>query len=860
MTALGNNKWQMKITPRSYFGVAADTRIYRIGMVFRNAGPCGGFAGNSTDCKTGKSPSNGDIFVDLFESNEYVLSFSSPSSFPIFKNQGEQLTITANASEVSDLSLKINGTEVAFAADATTISYTHTVTEASGSSVVTAVGDNGSEIIERSFTYIIRTPTLSEVRPVGAKDGINYSADATKAILSLWAPGKASVYVLGDFNDWQVSPEYQLKKDGEHFWIELSDLIPGTEYAFNYLVDESIRIADPYADKILDPDDQYIPSSIYPDLKPFPDAARTDKWYFNRVAVLQTNQTPYVWQVENFEKPSRDKLVIYELLVRDFFAAENRSYQSLIDTLGYFKSLGVNAIELMPVMEFSGNDSWGYNPTFMFAPDKAYGPKNKLKQFIDECHRQGIAVIFDIAMNHHDMPNPYVMLDFDFVAQKPTANNKWFNVDAKHPYNVFFDMNHESAYTKTYLDTVNHYWLNQYKIDGYRFDLTKGFTQNARCGGSASDETCIAQKDQSRIDILTRMGNKIWQHTPDAFVILEHLAANEEETILVNNGFMVWGNLNYAYSQNSKGSSGSSDISWIYHKSRGWTQMGVVGYMESHDEERVMVRNLTEGAVSGAYSVRSLSTALDRVKAAATMFYTIPGPKMLWQFGELGYDVSINYNGRVGAKPIKWDYYEDADRLELRNHIAGLITLRNTYPVFTQGDVSFTGNTTLLKQLTIKGNPYVANPETPDEMNVQVAINFDITSKNVSVSFPHTGTWYDYYKESEPLSVATAPKSITLLPGEFKLFTDVPLHELPPVGTESEALSSVKLYPNPATRTFKIVGADQCRLELFDVRGEGKILKTAGELYDISSLANGLYFLRVIHKSGAVTVKKIIKE
>ena len=54
----------------------------------------------------------------------------------------------------------------------------------------------------------------------------------------------------------------------------------------------------------------------------------------------------------------------------------------------------------MPFNEFEGNDSWGYNPDFYFAPDKYYGPKNTLKEFIDSCHSKGIAVIMDIALNH----------------------------------------------------------------------------------------------------------------------------------------------------------------------------------------------------------------------------------------------------------------------------------------------------------------------------------------------------------------------------------------------------------------------------------------------------------------------------
>src|SRR5690606_37452532 len=231
----------------------------------------------------------------------------------------------------------------------------------------------------------------------------------TSATLCLWAPLKTSAYVIGDFTNWQIDPQYFMKKDGEYFWLEVTGLTSGTEYAFQYLVDESIYVADPYADKILDPDDQYIPAKAYPDLKQYPTAALRDKWYFNRLAVLQTGQQAFAWTDNAYQKPKKEKLIIYELLVRDYFGENERNYQNLIDTLNYIKKLGVNAIELMPVTEFNGNDSWGYNPTFMFAPDKYYGTKDKLKEFINVCHANGIAVILDVVMNQQDIPNPFVL-------------------------------------------------------------------------------------------------------------------------------------------------------------------------------------------------------------------------------------------------------------------------------------------------------------------------------------------------------------------------------------------------------------------------------------------------------------------
>ncbi|MDV7401547.1 hypothetical protein RZS08_59565, partial [Arthrospira platensis SPKY1] len=90
-----------------------------------------------------------------------------------------------------------------------------------------------------------------------------------------------------------------------------------------------------------------------------------------------------------------------------------------------------------------------------------------------------------------------------------------------------------------------------------------------------------------------------------------------------------------------------------------------VGYMESHDEERLMVRMRTNGNTSNPeHNVRELQVSLERMKAMGTTFL-IPGPKMLWQFGELGYDFPIDFNGRTGNKPVRWDYYRDPERLKL---------------------------------------------------------------------------------------------------------------------------------------------------------------------------------------------------
>jgi glycosidase len=795
----GKTYFTITFTPSDFFTQDISTQT-QIGMLLK---------GN--DWANGQTTD----YVTNFWDGSFQIKLNSPDQQPLFVDNADQVSIEAETPVAANFDLYIDEVLVDEQDNVTNYSYTHTVTETSGSVTVKLVASANATISEVSFQYIISGNSPSANRPAGIIPGINYDDnDATKATLCLWAPGKSSVYVLGDFTDWDVSSDNLMNKDGEYFWKEITGLTPGTEYGFKYLIDESIFVADPYADKILDPDDQYIPSGIYPNLKTYPAKALKADWYFNRVSVLQTNQQPYVWQATDYETPAKEKLVVYELLIRDLFGSTERSYANLIDTIGYFKRLGVNAIELMPIMEFNGNESWGYNPAFMFAPDKSYGPKNKLKEFVDVCHQNGIAVILDIAMNHQDIPNPYAMMDFNFTNFTPTANNKWFNVTATHPYSVFNDLNHESPYTKAYLDTVNYYWLNEYKVDGFRFDLSKGFTQT----NNPNNVAAWGLYDASRIAILKRMSDVIWSHSPEAIVILEHFAENSEEKELVEyradegKGMMVWGNLNYAYNQNTMGFSSDSGIGWIYYGNRGWSVPHVVGYMESHDEERLMYKNLNFGSTSGSYTVKNLKTALNRIKAAEVLFYAVPGPKMLWQFGELGYDQSINRcddgsinnNCRVTAKPVKWEYYNDPDRRSLFNHTADLIKLKNTYSVFTDGLATFDGSSTLLKQLTLKNQPYTATPSTSSEMNVEVAVNFDLTTQNMLVSFPHTGTWYDYYGNGEEINVSSTPFLVSMKAGEYKLYTDVAIEHPVVTGVESERHVEISLSPNPVNTILHI--------------------------------------------------------
>ena len=778
MNSLGNNKWQITITPRTYYNIPAGVSVFRLGMVFREGGPCGGFGGVSTDCKKGGTSSNaGDIFIDVSQGG-FDAIFTQPTQFPIFKNAGESIAISASSSSPANLTIKINEIEIASQSNASTISVNHVVNE-TGLVVVKLLADLGGTTKEKTFTYIVRTPSVIAPRPDGKVDGINYDpSDATKTVLVFRAPLKSNVYVVGDFNNWQIDPAYQMKRDADRFWIELTSLTSGTEYAFQYLVDETIFTADPFCEKILDPNnDSFISPTVYPNLKAYPMGKAT-----GIVSVLQTGQVPYVWQTQSYARPAKTDLVIYELLVRDFDMAS--SYQNVIDRLDYLKELGINAIELMPITEFSGNNSWGYNPIFYMAPDKAYGTKNKLKELIDKAHGKGMAVILDMVLNQADFEFPYVKMYWD--GNKPAANNPWFNQTATHPFSVFFDFNHEAQVTKDLVDKVNSFWLTEYKIDGYRFDLSKGFTQKV-----STDVNAWNQYDQSRVDILTRMANAIWNIDPTTYVILEHLGIDDEERVLVNSGMMVWGIMQNAYKQNSLGFSSDSDISRTYFKNRSgtWNQNGVVAYMESHDEERIMVYNQQFGNSNSQYNIKSIATGLERIKSTHTFLLSIPGPKMIWQFGELGYDFSINRceNGtvdqgcRTSPKPVRWDYFNDPARKKVYQLFSSILNLKSTMSSLRSTDFTIQGGTSLRKQLTFKNQPFNPAPTSSDQANVVIVGNFDIIPTTTTINFPHTGDWFHFFSGGDKTSISTLSFQLILQPGEVRIYTDV---KLPSPGDE----------------------------------------------------------------------------
>ena len=877
MTNNGNGTWSITLTPSTYFGLngTQQANATKLGMVFRNAN-------GSQTLKL--PPTCGDF---IFNVGTFQLNLTAPlNNSSTIISSGGSLNVTANnTGGPANYNLKANGVSIN---TASTASYAFNHTNITANTNYELEVTLGASTITRRFSVIVNPGTLSQAIPAGLEDGINYnSSDPTRATLKLNAPGKDFVYVAGSFNNYQPDGSYAMKRDPATnvFWLELTGLTPGQIYTYQYwVVDQTpianspalVKTADMYSTLVLSPfDDPWIPSTTYPNLPAYPAGQERE------VTVLQTGQTPYNWSTAttNFVKPNKDKLVIYEVLVRDFDA--DRNYQDFIDRIQYFKSLGINAIQFMPVMEFEGNESWGYNTSFHMALDKFYGTETKFKELIDLCHQNGIAVILDLALNHSFGRNPGVRMwmndpDGDGWGL-PTSENPFYNTSARHSYSVGEDFNHQSPLTQYYTRRVIKHWIEEFKIDGFRWDLTKGFTQN--CTGG--DDACTNAYQQDRVDILRQYADYSWSLDNDHYVIFEHLGSDGEEQQWANyrinegKGIMLWGEMYAQYKELAMGYN-TQNISRISHTSRGFTGKRLIGYPESHDKDRMMYEAFTFGNGAGAFPPQNnLTNTLNRMGAIGATSILVPGPKMIWHFAELGSNQSIftcsngtvNDEGsffpgdcKLDTKPqVQWseNWLADPRRISILNDWTRLIRMKTTDPVF-MGDhaISPDGGNNLRQRIYIFDNALPAS----QLKNVVVLANFGVANANINPDFPYTGTWYDLMDNSV-VNVTSTTATIAVPSGRFRVFGNRPTAALSSDDFDAN-LDRISIYPNPTKNSFA-VSIDAKQVDIFNITGQ--LIKSYDNVIteqqlDINELDNGIYIVKIISQNNISQTKKLIKE
>ena len=646
LTHVGGTIYALNITggPKAFYGVAEGEEILQMAFVFRNADG------------TKEVKNNGqDIYVDLVPADALVVKVLAPAHGSIYPI-GADVDVVAISQNAKTLALTLNGAEVK-SVEGNKVTYTHTV-NAGGDMVFEAVAtaEDGS-VAKASATAAALKATEDQARPAGVKDGVTVSG--TEATVVLFAPGKEQVVLLGDFNKFAPSNNYVMYRDGDYFWTTVSGLKANTEYAYQFLVDGKVKVGDPYCEKVLDPwNDKWIEPTVYPNLKPYPTQTT------EMVSVFSTSTAEYNWEVTNFDRPDKNSLAIYELLLRDF--TPEGSVKAATAKLDYLEALGINAIELMPIQEFDGNNSWGYNPCFYFAPDKASGTEEDYKEFIDECHKRGIAVILDIVLNHATGQFPWMRMWSD-DGSYPNAQNPFFNVTAKHPFNVYNDLNHDFHKTRSYFSDMLQFWLTEYKVDGFRFDLAKGITQT----NSGQDDGRCRNYDSNRVGHLKYYYDAMQQASEGSYMILEYFVCDQEENEMANYGAIPWRNSIYGYQETIMGwtGNGKSYFGSAYANNR-------VSYMESHDEERVAYKALAYGGAG----VKDWNNLTKRLQAAMAFHFLTPYPKMMWQGGELGDDRELTEEGRTDAKPFRWEDLTDENRKALYDATSKIISFRTDHP------------------------------------------------------------------------------------------------------------------------------------------------------------------------------------
>lgn len=883
MTTVNSTTSTLTITPDlfTYFGVANTNSITQICIIFRSA--------DATIQTT-------DTFIPV-GAFQYNLTAPLLNSSNIIAS-GSNVAITANNTNGSaNYQLFVNGSTTPLNTQ-TTSSYSFTDSNVTINKNYELKVTQGNTTFSAKFSVIINPGTLSEAMPTGLVDGINYNAnDPTKATLVLNAPFKSFVYVAGNFNNWQPTSTFAMKRDNASgstkYWLELTGLTPGQIYAYQYWVCDVVNVpagspaivktADPFSTLVLSPfdDPEIITLGAFPGLPVYSTIAPGQE---REVSVLQTGPNSlfaYNWSsaTTNFVKPKKKDLVFYEVLIRDFDAS--RTYQDLINKIDYFKNLKINAIKIMPVMEFEGNMSWGYNTAYHMALDKRYGPPVKLKEFIDLCHQNGIAVVLDLALNHVFGRSPLErmwMLDPDndgwantnANGERTTSENPYINLTAKHSYNVGSDINHfretgpGGNLANTYSIRTIQYWINEFKIDGYRWDLTKGFTNAC----SSSNESCTNGYQSDRVAKMKWYADNQWIADPNSLVIFEHLgtggsATEELEWANYNRngeigGIMQWRKMTDPYANLLKGN--YADITGVTDATNRY-----IGYAESHDEERVVYKALNDGGANQTFG--NLAKVLQRLPAMGSMLFLVPGPKMIWHFGDLGWDESIftcsngtvqfNDGCKLDTKPQpQWteNWMSDPARMIVYNQWAKLIDLKKTENVFENGQHSF--------NLSVTGSPrldvWTSTTPNTDLSYVFVRTNFSDNTLNTPGGFPYVGTWYDLMDNSE-VTVTSTNQNITMTPGGFKVY-----------GNKQSVLSQntvdknrVTLQPNPTNGTF-FINTNAKQVVIYNLAGQ-LVQQFNGSFdssytYSIDNLDRGIYLVKITDENNNQSTMKLIKK
>jgi 1,4-alpha-glucan branching enzyme len=531
---------------------------------------------------------------------------------------------------------------------------------------------------------------------------------ASSIEFNFFAPRNKEAALIGSFSDWKEIP-MQKGEDG-YFRTNLEIEDGVYEYKFrvqskspNFQPDEWVDVIDPYA---TDVDDE-------------------KKVGIVRVKDGRRIVDTYVWQHDDKILPENHELVIYEMHVADFTGGEvddnkRGKYVDAIEKLDYLRELGINAIELMPVNEYPGDYSWGYKVRHFFATESSYGSTEDLKRFIDECHSRNIRVFMDGIYNHTDEECPLMLIDrnywyYEHMHYPEDPNNHWgpeFNYDN-------YDEKLDVKPAWKYVGDVVRYWVEEYHIDGIRFDAVRQL---------ANYEFLDWLAQQSKKNTAPKPFYNIAEHIPDTSKITAPegpLDACWHESFRY---FMIPHICGETFELDHL-----KEV--LDPKQQGYaTAINVVNYLATHDREHIF-RELGDRGIFD-------EAAFVRAKLGAVLLMTAMGIPMLWMGEEFG-EHKRKSETVTQPKKIAWALLEKNENRDLFEYYKKLIALRKQTPALQSDNIEFFHEDTEAKVLAY-------TRWNSQGSRIVVVVNF--SDQNFSEyqipNFPAAESWQDWLTET----------------------------------------------------------------------------------------------------------------
>jgi len=298
---------------------------------------------------------------------------------------------------------------------------------------------------------LLAMPAAAQVSTRAGIGAIPYNdgPGVTGVTFRTWAPNATSVAVGGIFNSWSAT-SHPMSSEGNGWWSRDVPLIQaGAQYKF------AIKRG----------------TTTY-----WKNDARARKLTSSIGNSVVYSPSSYAWQSSNFQMPAWTNVVAYEMHIGTFNvptgAALPGTFATATAKLDHLQALGVNALELMPVNEFPGDISWGYNPSHPFSVESAYGGPDALKAFVDAAHQRGIAVMGDVVFNHFG-PSDMDLWQYDGLSTSSTTGGIFFYEDANASTPWGPRPNYSRSEVRTYIKENTMMWLDEFRLDGLRFDGTK---------------------------------------------------------------------------------------------------------------------------------------------------------------------------------------------------------------------------------------------------------------------------------------------------------------------------------------------------------------------------------------------------